>query len=198
MLCFCLAVSTPQFFQEDLIKVSNNSILGSTRKLNMERYVSKSAFYLQFINKAQITKSAILVISFICFYEKVANVSAAFSNIWYILTEKWFRDYSKQLGVFIVHQNLKDIDKFHFFLLDITQMYTMITVTHKKESQLTCEASLNMSICPLWICMLESSLPNSLNKNHAVNLHHKNTSMNMYPLLSRICWLRIVLWFHAI
>ena len=121
--------------------------------------------YPQFINKAQITKSAILVISFICFKEKVANVSAAFSNIWHILTEKWFRDYSKQLGVFKVHQ----------------QMYTMIAVTHKKESQLTCEASLNMSICPLWICMLESSLPNSLNKNHAVNLHRKNTFMYNLP-----------------
>ena len=35
MLCFCLAVRTPQFLQEDLRKVSNNSmILGSTIKLN--------------------------------------------------------------------------------------------------------------------------------------------------------------------
>ena len=57
----------------------------------------------------------------------------------------------------------------------------MIAVTHKKESQLTCEASLNMSICPLWICMLESSLPNSLNKNHAVNLHRENTYMYNVP-----------------
>ena len=57
----------------------------------------------------------------------------------------------------------------------------MIAVTHKKESQLTCEASLNMSICPWWICMLESSLPNSLNKNHAVNLHRKNTYMYNVP-----------------
>ena len=34
MLCVCLAVRTPQFFQEDLIKVSNNSMRGSTIKLN--------------------------------------------------------------------------------------------------------------------------------------------------------------------
>ena len=34
MLCFCLAVRTPQFFQEDLIKVSDNSMRGSTIKLN--------------------------------------------------------------------------------------------------------------------------------------------------------------------